>query len=54
MDPQEDKETGVNKIPTISAISAISAEKISAAEKVQVIIDRLRPWQMSIRDLTLK
>ena len=41
MDPQEDEKTGVNKIPVISAISA---EKISATEKVWVIIDCFRPW----------
>ena len=40
MDPQEDEETGVNEIP---AISAISAEKISAAENVRAIVHRLRP-----------
>ena len=51
MDPQEDEETGVDEIP---AISAISAEKISAAEKVRVIVDRLRPWRMSIGDLALE
>ena len=43
IDPQEDKEVGVNKIPIISIISAISAERISAAKKVWVIINRLRP-----------
>ena len=31
IDPQEDKEVGVNKIPIISAISA---KRISAVEKV--------------------
>jgi len=31
IDPQEDAEVGVNKIPTISIISA---KRISAAEKV--------------------
>ena len=54
MDPQEDEETGVDKIPAISAISAISAKKTSAAKKVRVIVDRLRPWRMSIKDLVLE
>ena len=31
MDPQEDKEVGVNKIPTISIIST---KRISAVEKI--------------------
>ena len=51
MDPQEDKEVGVNKIP---AISAISAEKISAVKKVWVIVNYFRLWQISIGDLALK
>jgi hypothetical protein len=34
IDPQEDKEVGVNEIPAISAISVISAKRISAVEKV--------------------
>jgi hypothetical protein len=54
IDPQEDEEVGVDEIPAISAISAISAERISAAEKVRVIVDRLRPWRMSIGDLALE
>ena len=51
MDPQEDKEVGVNKIP---AIFVISAKKISAAEKVWVIIDHFRLQLISIGDLVLK
>ena len=51
IDPQEDEEVGVNEIP---AISAISAERISAAEKVRIIADRLRPWRMSMGDLVLE
>ena len=51
MDPQEDDEIGVNEI---LVISAISAKKISTAEKVWVIIDCLRPWWMSIGDLALE
>ena len=42
IDPQEDKEVGVNEILTISIISVIFAERISAAKKVWVIVDRLR------------
>jgi len=34
IDPQEDEEVGVDEIPIISAISVISTERISAAEKV--------------------
>ena len=51
MDPQEDKKAGVNKIPIISAISI---KKISAEEKVWVIINCFRPWRMSIGDLALE
>ena len=35
-------------------MSAISAERISAVEKVQVIVDCFRLWWMSIEDLVLK
>ena len=51
IDPQEDKEVGINKISTISTIFA---ERISAVKKVWIIINRLKPWQMSIKDLVLK
>jgi hypothetical protein len=54
IDPQEDEEVGVNKIPTISAISVISAERISAVKKVWVIINYFRPWWISIGDLVLE
>jgi len=48
IDPQKDKKVGVNKIPTIFV------KRISAAKKVQVIVNRLRPWRMFIKDLALK
>ena len=42
IDPQEDKKIRVNKIPIISAISVTSVKRISAVEKVWVIVNYLR------------
>ena len=35
-------------------MSAMSAERISAAEKIWVIVNCLKLWQMSIRNLVFK